>query len=403
LGAAVMGVALSAYGQTEGIYADFTTSLGDFTVRLDYERAPRAVASFVGLATGEKAWADPQGNIWNRPFYDGSIFHRVVQNVDTNSIAVQGGGFPVVSGTATNFSNAGFYMLEAVTNGLAHSNGVISLANSGPNTDGSQFFIAATNVPFWNGSYTVFGHVMIGMGVVTSIAAVAVQAERPVEDVILHSVVIRRVGASADAFLITNQGVPVAESGPVRAYTSGTNMVLEFDLVPQSETVFRISDDLKTWQSSDWGLGIQTNAWTLTRPFARDDLGPATFLHAARIRYPIPVTSPINNRGRYFTFYWDGISGVKYEVIFSTNWLQQGQYRVTTGTNAPVLGVVFFGDRWTREPYSARMSFTDDSGQEYSYSLGFNPGQVTNRFVGNYWPVTNAALRHPISGVFTVQ
>ena len=77
----------------------------------------------------------------------------------------------------TNFANAGYTMPEAVANGLLHTSGVISMANSGPNTDGSQFFITTTNVPGWNGGYTVFGHVTTGLNVVTDIAATVSEAD----------------------------------------------------------------------------------------------------------------------------------------------------------------------------------------------------------------------------------
>ena len=86
------GLLGSAGAQTNGIFADFTTSLGDFTVWLDAERAPRAVASFVGLATGETGWLDPQGNVWHKPFYDGSLFHRIATNSAGKPLAIQGGG-----------------------------------------------------------------------------------------------------------------------------------------------------------------------------------------------------------------------------------------------------------------------------------------------------------------------
>jgi len=382
--------------------------MGDFTVRLDEERAPRAVASFVGLATGEKAWADPQGNIWRKPFYEGSIFHRVVKDAGTNGIAIQGGGIPLLStGTngvvATNFVNAGYDMLESVANGLAHSNGVISMANSGPNTDGSQFFITATNVPGWDGSYTVFGHVVAGMNVVASIAAVAVQGagSRPVEDVELNRVEIRREGAEATDFNIASQGVPVVESGPMRCYAAGTNEVLEFEIASQTEMLFRESGDLQAWENTEWGFytGIP---YTWTTSVARAELGTLYFFHLSRIRYPVPITSPASNRGRTFTFWWNTTSTTKYEAVFSASATNPGAYRVTSGTNVPVSGTLFIGDTWTREPYSARLYFFDDSGKEQTYSLGFNPGQATNRFTGTVKDYM-ASATYLIDGVFTVE
>lgn len=409
------GLLGSAPAQTNGIFADFTTSLGDFTVWLDHERAPRAVAGFVGLATGEGSWADPQGNVWQgRKFYDGSIFHRVLNSVttngsvQTNGIAIQGGGFlwrsVATNGvTTTNFSNAGYYMPEAATNGLMHSNGVISMANSGPNTDGSQFFVTATNCPAWNGNNTVFGHVVTGMNVVTSIALVAVQGEynRPVEDVYLHAVAIRRVGEDAEFFNIASQGVPVVESGPMRHYAAGTNQILEFEIASQTEMTFRESTNLQVWENVEWGLyDGPTYLWTTV--VSRAVLGDAYFFHLSRIRYPTPITSPASVRSRTFTFWWNTIPEQKYEAAFASDWWLQGTCSVTVGTNAPMTRSVFIGDSWYRNPYSARLIFQDGFGKEYNYSLWFNPGQATNRFLGQWkWITNNVAFA--ISGVFAVQ
>ena len=96
------GLLGSAGAQTNGIFADFATSLGNFTVWLDHERAPRAVASFVGLATGETGWLDPQGNVWHRPFYDGSLFHRIATNAAGEHLAIQGGGIACAGISFTN-------------------------------------------------------------------------------------------------------------------------------------------------------------------------------------------------------------------------------------------------------------------------------------------------------------
>jgi len=393
----------SAQAQTNGIFADFSTSMGEFTLFLDYEAAPRAVASFVGLATGEASWADEVGNVWiDRPFYDGSIFHRVVP---APSSAIQGGGWLWRSVNTndgvvtTNFTNAGYYMLENVTNGLMHSNGVISMANSGPNTDGSQFFITATNVPFWDGGYTVFGHVSTGMNVIISIAAVAVSGSgsRPVVDVVLNNVVIRRVGEAATNFDIAAQGVPVVESGPMATTRSGTNQLLIFEISTQTEMLFRESSELQTWENSDWGFYTDPSfIWTTS--VARASLGNAYFFHMSRIRYPVPITSPESQRTRIFTFYWNTDPAVEYVATFASNWPGGGQYVVTTGTNAPISGTIFFYDTWTREPYSARLGFIDDSGKQYNYSLGFNPAQITNRFTGSY---SLSGSSYLISGVFT--
>lgn len=398
--------ATGAFAQTNGIFADFSTSMGNFSVYLDYEAAPRAVASFVGLATGEISWADETGNVWiDRPFYAGSLIHRVVKDANTNGMAIQGGGWLYrTTGTngvvTTNFSNAGYYMLDNVTNGLTHSNGVISMANSGPNTDGSQFFITTTNVSYWDGGYTVFGHVSTGMNVVTSIAGVAVSGSglRPVTDIVVSNVAIRRVGAAAQAFNIASQGVPVVESGPMALARSDTNELLVIEIAEETEMLFRETSDLVTWESSDWGFYTgSTFIWTTS--VARASLGDSYFFHLSRIFYPVPITSPSTQRGQVFTFVWDKDPVVVYEATFSDYWYVQGDYVVQTGTNSPISGKIFIGDSWTQDPYSARLYFYDDSMKEYYYNLGFNPGQETNRFTGYY---VTGGYTYTITGTFTV-
>ena len=408
------GLGSAALAQTNGIFADFTTSMGNFTVWLDHERAPRAVAGFVGLATGETGWLDERSNVWHRPFYDGSIFHRIFKNTNGTSIAIQGGGYlwrSVNTNTGvvtTNFSGPGYAMLENVTNGLSHSNGVISMANSGPNTDGSQFFIAVTNWFEGDGSYSVFGHVVSGLGVVTSIAAVAVQGSgaRPVADVALSNVVIRRVGTAAEAFDVAAQGVPAPESAPVRVSSAGTSVVFAVELAAQTKPLM-LSDATNAGSFAGWdhqtmipGLAFYTNATqVLTQTWAVADLGARHFFHASRIRYPVPITAPASQRGRTFTFKWDD-PDLTYSVTFSSNAMISGTGWVQEGTNAPVARTIFIGDSWSRDAYMGRLYFIDDLAREYSYNLGFNPGQPTNRFTGT-WGAYGSGVRYSMTGTFT--
>ena len=402
---------------SEGIFADFRTSMGPFTVRLDYGRAPRAVAGFIGLATGEAGWLDAQSNVWHRPFYDGTIFHRIAATTAGVPLAVQGGGRPVLTvntntgAVTTNFTGPGYGQPENVANGLLHSNGVISMANSGPNTDGSQFFLTVTNVTMWDGSYSVFGNVVSGMAVVAAMSAAPVPpgGSRPLEDIVIEGIGIRRAGAAAEAFDAGAQGVPVPECAPMRAYRDGTELVLEMELGTQTQPLlFSESPDLGAWERSVMipGLDYYTGATqVLTNRLALADLGDRYFFHAGRIRYPVPVTTSTRYRGRLFTFWWDTVPPVKYEVMFSTNWPYQGIYQVTT-TNV-VQGYTFVGDEWAREAYSARLAFMDNTGtygRDYYYSLGFNPGAATNRFtctVRNWISLSDYTVS-TVGGVFTL-
>jgi peptidyl-prolyl cis-trans isomerase A (cyclophilin A) len=410
----------AARAQTEGIFADFVTSRGEFAVWLDYERAPRPVASFVGLATGEMGWVDERTNVWRRPFYDGSIFHRIVKSGNAPAIAIQGGGYMWTSVhtntgvVSTNFSGPGYTMLDTVANGLLHSNGVISMANSGPNTDGSQFFITVTNVPFYDGRYSVFGHVVRGMEVVRDIAAaeLAEGGERPLQDIVVSNVSVRRVGEAAEAFDVTAQGVPSPESAPVGLSWGESNgvphAVFAVEVSSHSKPLL-FSDALDVAAFTNWahqvmspGLDyfhtgvtvVWTNSWEVAA------LGRRHFFHASRVLYPMPITAPLSNRGRTFAFRWNELDLV-YSVTFHPVWTQQGTGWSQQGTNEPVARTIFFGDRWRRDAYMARLSFMDDLGKEYRYNLGFNPGQVVNRFTGTFNEMNHPSQRYGISGTFT--
>ena len=144
-----------------GTYAHFTTNQGTFVIKLFDDVAPKTVANFVGLAEGTKAWKDPvSGQSVTKPFYDGLTFHRVI-----DGFMIQG-GCPLGTGTG----GPGYrFEDETYGNPLKHETGVISMANAGPNTNGSQFFITHSPQPHLNGRHTVFGKVISGQDVVDAV------------------------------------------------------------------------------------------------------------------------------------------------------------------------------------------------------------------------------------------
>ena len=161
-----------------GIYARFNTTKGEILVQLDYERAPMTVANFIGLATGkfENTAAD-QG----APYYDGLSFHRVIEN-----FMIQGG-----DPTGTGAGGPGYQFADEFHPELKHDGpGVISMANAGPNTNGSQFFITHVETPWLDGKHSVFGRVVEGQNVVDAIE----QGDS------MNEVEILRVGESAEEF-----------------------------------------------------------------------------------------------------------------------------------------------------------------------------------------------------------
>lgn len=167
----------------EGLYAQMETSKGVMTIELYEEDAPLTVANFVGLAEGtKKNEAKPLGT----PYYDGIVFHRVIKD-----FMIQGGD-PDGKGTG----GPGYDFEDEFFSDKKHDKkGVLSMANAGPNTNGSQFFITEVPTPWLDGRHTVFGQVIDGLEVVDSIANVEKGPnDRPKEDVVIQHVYIIKKG-----------------------------------------------------------------------------------------------------------------------------------------------------------------------------------------------------------------
>ena len=164
--------------------ATLHTSEGDVTVELFKERAPRTVGNFVGLATGEREWTDPESGerVQGEPLYEDVLFHRVI-----DGFMIQGG-----DPTGTGRGGPGYQFDDEFHEELTHDGpGILSMANSGPNTNGSQFFITLDATPHLDGKHSVFGKVTEGMDVVRTIGSVDTDPnDRPVEDVLLESVTV---------------------------------------------------------------------------------------------------------------------------------------------------------------------------------------------------------------------
>jgi len=167
-------------------FAHFTTTEGNFTVRLFEEQAPNTVANFVGLAEGSKEWTDPKnGQKVKKPLYNGLIFHRVIAD-----FMIQGGD-PLGNGTG----GPGYRFADEFNPSLKHDRpGILSMANAGPNTNGSQFFITLVPTPWLDNRHTIFGEVTEGMDVVQKIGKTATSkpGDRPVKPIAIQSLTIER-------------------------------------------------------------------------------------------------------------------------------------------------------------------------------------------------------------------
>ena len=171
-----------------GLYAIFETSMGDITTVLFEKEAPKTVANFIELAEGKKEWRDPWGKVVKRPLYSGTIFHRVITN-----FMIQGGD-PRGNGTG----GPGYNFEDEFTPKLRHdSPGRLSMANRGPNTNGSQFFITEVPTPHLDDRHTIFGQVIDGLVLVKKIARVKKsRGDKPLKDIILKKVTIKRIEKS---------------------------------------------------------------------------------------------------------------------------------------------------------------------------------------------------------------
>ncbi|MGV3621217.1 MAG: peptidylprolyl isomerase [Archangium sp.] len=167
------------------LYAKFDTTEGLIVVRLFTKDAPKTIENFVGLATGEKPWTHPDTGeqMKNKPLYDGTIFHRCIKE-----FMVQGG-----DPAGTGRGGPGFTFEDEFQSGRRFDKpGLLAMANRGPNTNGSQFFITVIPTSWLSGKHTIFGEVISGQDIVDRVANVIPKGtnDRPRTDVVIKKLTI---------------------------------------------------------------------------------------------------------------------------------------------------------------------------------------------------------------------
>lgn len=338
IGLAWLGLpALVCAQYPDGIYAEFQTSLGNFTNRLEYTLAPKAVANFIGLATGQRSWLDlTTGVTRTNPFYHGTTFHRVIAN-----FMIQGGS-PNGQGT----DGPGYSFVDEFTPALRHDTfGTLSCANSGPDSNGSQFFVTAAPTPWLDDVHTVFGKLYGGSNAVYAISRVSTGAnDKPLTNVIINNVIIRRVGPAAQAFSLHGQGLASLTNLTATIARGSGGVNLSFSNRLNVENWLYHSTNLTQWTGAELGLEVGT----VSGPSVfRNASLPREFFRLAQAQYPHSLHVPrfLTNRTLVLTF--DGGTPV---ITYHFNGPGTGTYTWTGGSGGAIAGY-----NWLQSPHRGRL------------------------------------------------
>lgn len=377
--AAALGGTVLARAVEPGIYADFETSLGNFTCRLEPTLAPKAVANFIGLATGERAWLEqPTGAVRTKPFYDGLTFHRVIKGF------MNQGGSPNGEGN----DGPGYAFPDEFAPALRHDGpGVLSMANSGPSSNGAQFFVTVAATPWLDDVHTIFGKVVSGMEAVTAINQVDTDdTTRPSTPVVVTHVVIRREGPEAEAFDITTQGLPVVMPGDLAIAATGGQVQLGFAGELHVETFLREANTLNVWSSSSLGIDMEA---PLLNQVSRAAGEAAHFFAISQVHYSESTRAPRDVRGRELVVHLPGGTDtlvVQFDADGGGTYLYNG----TPGTVT--------AHTWSQEPYRGRLWPIEYSALvPMTLRLDF-----TSEMAGTYSGTAYAAPPFQVSGDFTL-
>ena len=278
LAAALLALAFPAECRAQ-IYADVTVGggvTGTFRITLEHVKTPNAVANFVGLATGQHGWMDANtGAIRSDGFYNGVTFHRVIAGFMSQTGSRAGDG---TDGPGYAFKNE---IDATLTHNAAY---VVAMANSGKDTNGSQWYVTASAQPSLDGGYTIFGHVTSGTAVCDAINAVpttgsgGTPADRPLTPVTIQSVVIS--GPSAAGFNVNPASLPRLVNATPLLKKTGATYAIGYDHRTFSEYFGFQSADLATW--------------------TRFTSSPAYFSQAAPVAGDVDVTSLAAGTKSYF-------------------------------------------------------------------------------------------------------
>lgn len=367
------------------IYADVTVSggvSGTFTITLEHTKAPVTVANFIGLATGKKGWLDlVTGGIRYDPFYNGITFHRVIAGFMSQTGSRNGNGT----------DGPGYSFRDEIDPSLTHATPyTVAMANSGPDTNGSQWYVTEGNQSYLDGSYSIFGTVTSGQAICDALNAVTTDtSNRPVTPVTISSITVH--GPSLAGFNLNPAGLPrVLNGGPVMK----TAFSLGFDHEPYSIYFGFHSPDLTSWSSF-----ISSQYFHSSPPAAGDidvtslATGSKHFYRFARVDYSSCNTdtapAPVSIAGKTLTF--PGLFGTAYvTMVFDaagTGGTYQYLFTGNTVQNGSITSVTY---NKNGSPYSSSLAVTWDFGAQITLGiLNFstaNGGRFTGQSNLNGFP-----------------
>lgn len=355
------GVSAVAVPSSNGLYATIQTTMGNVCFELYYTNVPRTVANFVSLAEGSRPWIDPRSTfISNEPYYNGGIFHRVITNFMIQC------GSPKGNGT----DGPGYTFEDEFSPALRHDRpGTVSMANSGFDSNGGQFFITVTATDWLDDKHSVFGRVVEGMNVVSNIAAVATDAgNRPLVDVVITNVFITRNGTNALNFAVTNQSLPEVQALPM-SITRTNGIKISAGTATSSYQYIYSSTNLTGWSeaaSKYWPAASGDWSFTVSGE-------PKEFFRAARVVYPRDQNrtgSPVLHRlvmtigSDVWTVTPDGVNS--------------GHVKVNSITNA---ALTFWS--WAAAPHL--VTFTLQSDYYYPFGFDLHYTSPTNGYCDGYY------------------
>jgi peptidyl-prolyl cis-trans isomerase A (cyclophilin A) len=375
-----LGLLLPLAGVTQdGIFADFSTSQGSFRCQLHYEQSPRAVANFIALVTGTRPWMEQaNGQVRTDRFYEGLSFHRVIP------------GFMIQAGSPNGQGNdgPGYVFPDQFHAQLRHDgSGKLSMANTGPNSNGSQFFITVAATPWLDDVHTIFGQVTQGADVVHRISQVETdEQDRPREPVHLHNVSIERIGAAAEAFDIHAQGLPEVMGDSLAARRHNEGVQLAFARPAHADLRLRESTDLEAWTSH--GMGIELHP-TEDQEIQRGFLGDTRFFALTRVQYPSSTLAPRKLADRAVRVTFTGDPSV---LVLELDGDKSGVYTFGTEHSGTITSWT-----WVQEVYRGRLTVTTSGLVPMMLRMDFT-GELGGNLVGTFY--ANAPFT--LSGTFTL-